>query len=232
MRTFYLGCLLLLAGNPGCGQQSEAVKPKNDQTAGGRCEGCEALMESPVPFAQLKPEASLPDAGEAGQKMEISGTVYLPDGKTPAPDVVIYVYHTDQKGLYTKKGNESGWGKTHGYIRGWVKTDKNGHYLFNTLRPVAYPGNKIPAHIHIIIKEPGITPYWIDEYLFSDDPILTETERSKAENRGGSGIVTPVSQKGIQKVKRDIFTGRNIPGYSKTGQTSYLQPGIAVLLAF
>jgi len=36
-----------------------------------------------------------------GQKIKIQGTVYHHDGKTPASDVILYVYHTDQSGQYT-----------------------------------------------------------------------------------------------------------------------------------
>ena len=57
-------------------------------------------------------------------KIEISGIVYQRDGKTPAKDVVIYIYHTDQAGHYTAKAGQTGRAKRHGYIRGWVKTDK------------------------------------------------------------------------------------------------------------
>jgi len=97
---------------------------------GGPCEGCEAIFESPIPFKQLKSFDTLPDFNEPGPKMEISGTVYQRDGKIPAKDIVIYVYHTDQTGHYTPGPNARGWEKRNGRIRGWMKTDKNGFYRF------------------------------------------------------------------------------------------------------
>jgi len=60
----------------------------------------------------------IPPIEEPGQKLIISGIIYLPDGKTPAKDVIVYVYHTNNKGVYPKKGNEKGNGKYHGYLRG------------------------------------------------------------------------------------------------------------------
>lgn len=197
-----------------------AVNPPYDpeKKVGVSCEGCEAIFESPIPFEKLNSTDTLPDFNEPGPKIEISGIVYQRDGKTPARDVIIYVYHTDQTGHYSKKGNETGWGQRHGYIRGWMKTDKNGFYRFYTLRPVPYPKTNIPAHIHITIKEPDKNEYWIDEFLFDEDPLLTEAERKKAENRGGNGILKMVAQpNGISHGTRHIVLGVNVPNYPFAG---------------
>jgi protocatechuate 3,4-dioxygenase, beta subunit len=41
---------------------------------------------------------------QKGQKLLVTGTIYKLNGKTPAPDVILYYYHTDIKGLlYTTK---------------------------------------------------------------------------------------------------------------------------------
>ena len=90
----------------GCAQtssQKQIAKSANAKSVGGPCEGCEAIYESPVPFEKLSPVDTLPDFNEQGPKIKISGTVYQPDGKTPAKDVVVYVYHTDQNGQYSTK---------------------------------------------------------------------------------------------------------------------------------
>lgn len=187
---------------------------KSAKHVGGHCEGCEAIYESPIPREKLNQTDTLPDFNEPGPKIEISGTVYSHDGKTPAKDVVIYVYHTDQTGHYSNKRNESGWGKRHGYIRGWVKTDKSGFYRFYTLKPASYPNSNIPKHIHVTVKEPDKNEYYIDEYLFDDDPFLTASERNKQEKRGGSGIIKLVPQtNGILHGTRNIVLGQNIPDY-------------------
>jgi LytS/YehU family sensor histidine kinase len=73
----------------------------------------------------------------------------------PAAGVVLYVYHTNPQGIYPKKGNETGWGKRHGYLRGWLKTNSRGEYKFLTSRPGSYPQSSNPAHIHIFVKEAG-----------------------------------------------------------------------------
>ncbi|MGK2863484.1 MAG: hypothetical protein ACSLE0_16250 [Chitinophagaceae bacterium] len=200
----------------GCSQKAGSgnTTQGNIISVGGACEGCEAIYECPVSFEVLNNTDTLPDFNEPGPKIEISGMVYGQDGKTPAPDIVLYVYHTDQKGIYPKKGNETGWAKRHGYLRGWIKTDKNGFYKFYTLVPASYPDSKNPKHIHVTVKEDGKTEYWIDEYLFEGDPYL-QYENSNRPPRGGSGILKPVTEGGMLKATRNIILGLNVPGYPK-----------------
>lgn len=193
--------------------QKPITKAKTIQYVGDGCEGCEAIHESPVPFKKLSSVDTLPDFNDQGQKIQISGIVYHADGKTPAKDIVLYVYHTDQEGVYPKKGNETGWGKRHGYLRGWLKTDSNGFYQFYTLRPSAYPGRKDPAHIHITVKEPDKNEYWIDDFLFDDDPKLTKQMRKLQQERGGDGIMKLIDDKGFMHGTRHIILGKNVPDY-------------------
>jgi protocatechuate 3,4-dioxygenase, beta subunit len=199
---FLISSVTLFAQKPG----------NNSRKVGGGCEGCEAVFE--YGSKKLLWVDTLPDFKEPGPKLEISGTIYKPDGKTPASNVILYVYHTDQKGNYPTKGNETGWGKRHGYIRGWIKTNADGKYKFYTLRPASYPNSRAPQHIHPIIKEPSINEYWIDEYLFSDDPFLDDEAKSSQRKRGGSGIITLTKKPdGTWVGKRDIVLGLNIPDY-------------------
>jgi protocatechuate 3,4-dioxygenase beta subunit len=186
----------------------------NKEKIGGRCEGCEAIYECPLEFSKLLAADTLPDFNESGPKIMISGIVYQRDGKTPAKDVVIYVYHTDQTGHYTPGPNPQGWEKRHGRIRGWMKTDQNGSYKFYTLRPAHYPEGTAVEHIHVTIKEPDKNEYWVSEYLFDDDPLLTPEKRKMDEKRGGTGIVKLIpGANGIAHATRDLILGLNIPDY-------------------
>jgi protocatechuate 3,4-dioxygenase, beta subunit len=209
MKRLNIIIALLLAYLIACSQHTPSKK------VGGNCEGCEAIHESPVPFEKLTEFCWLPDWKEEGTQLAVNGIVYNPD-KTPAAGVIIYIYHTDQTGHYSMKGNETGWGKRHGYIRGWMKTNEKGEYKFFTLRPAPYPGGNNPAHIHVTIKEPGKNEYWIDEYVFDDDRSLTTTMRSEMQNRGGNGILffSPnYAGKKLLKAERNIYLGKNIPDY-------------------
>jgi protocatechuate 3,4-dioxygenase, beta subunit len=179
------------------------------------CEGCEAIFECPVPFEQLNWVDTLPDFNDAGPKMLVTGTIYEIDGKTPARNVVLYVYHTDQTGVYPTKGDEKGWAKRHGYVRGWIRTNEDGRYAFYTLRPASYPTGKTPAHIHPVIKEADMKPYYVDEFLFDDDPYLTAAERKQQPVYGGSGILKLTEKDGLLTANRDIVLGLNITNYPK-----------------
>jgi len=155
-----------------------------------------------------------------GHKLLLTGTIYEQDGKTPAPNVLMYYYHTDLDGKYLHKENEkrsvppNKLGQTHGYIRGWVKSDKSGKYEIYTIRPGVYPNRKEAAHIHVHIKEPDTRePYYIDNFVFDDDILLTAQMRKRLDNRGGSGVLRIVDDEGLQIGERDIILGLNVPNY-------------------
>ena len=231
MKTIVLAAAAsLLLQISACSQDSKAkAGTKNSTTkhVGGNCEGCEAIYESPIPFEQLNAVDTLPDFNDPGPKIEISGIVYQRDGRTPAKDVVIYIYHTDQSGNYTANKNAKGWEKRHGSIRGWVKTNKNGFYSFYTLRPAHYPGRTAPQHIHVTVKEPNKNEYYIDEYLFDDDTLIPDEERNRKQ-RGGNGIMKMVQDKdGKMHGTRHIILGLNVDDYPWQGLPK-LNSGLAI----
>ena len=95
-----------------------------------------------------------------------------------------------------------------------VKTDKDGKYAIYTIRPAAYATQDSPAHIHPIIIEPNREKsYYIDDFVFDDDILLTTARRIKMENRGGSGVVRFVQVGDLFVGERDIILGSNIPNY-------------------
>lgn len=182
---------------------------------GGGCDGCE-LMYVGMPTSISAIDTSAGWAG-TGQKLLVTGTVYEIDGKTPAPNVIIYYWQTDNKGYYSPKQGMSEEAKRHGYIRGWLKTDENGQYALYTIRPAPYPNDKLPAHIHLSIKEPDIdNEYYIDEINFDDDKLLIpHFKKYPQENRGGSGVVRILLKDDLQIAAHDIVLGLNIPNYPK-----------------
>jgi protocatechuate 3,4-dioxygenase beta subunit len=107
-------------------------------------------------------------------------------------------------------------GQTHGYIRGWVKTDAEGKYFIYTIKPGTYPTRDAPAHIHFTVKEPNdIKEYYIDDVVFDDDPLLNTEARAKLENRCGSGIVRLAAKESLQVGERNLILGLNIPNHPK-----------------
>lgn len=155
-----------------------------------------------------------PGWSQKGQKLLVTGTIYRLDGKTPAPNVILYYYHTDINGLYSRNQGLDLRVVRHGYIRGWVKSDSLGRYAIYTVRPAPYPNTNFEAHIHPSIKEPGIDKeYYIDEFVFDDDTLLTSEKRKKMENRGGSGILRVIKEGNMQVAVHNIVLGLNIPNY-------------------
>ena len=220
MKQFLFLLIISIHAITSC-SQGNTQKEKKEIKVGGGCEGCEVIYESPIPFEKLNWIDTLPDFNEAGKKLIVSGTVDKPDGKR-AKDIIIYIYHTDQKGNYDNRNNEKGFAGRNGYIKGWMKTNEKGQYKFLTLKPVSYPNSNIPAHIHPIIKEPHTSDYWIDEFVFDDDPFLTSQELKNHKQRGGSGVLHTEEVNGVLYAERNIYLGKNIPGYptSKTKEFS------------
>lgn len=190
------------------GQQ---IKTSSYQLKGGPCEGCEAVFE--YGNKTLSATATLPDFNLPGPKLKLTGHVYLHDGKTPAQDVILYIYHTNQQGLYAHIANDKGWGKRHGTLRDWIKTDKNGAYTFYTLKPGTYPSRSEPAHIHATVLEPNGKYYYIEEWHFADDPLLYKLKAQQRNLYGGEGIVTLKQAGNLLVAERDIILGLHIKDY-------------------
>lgn len=183
---------------------------KRERPIGGSCESCDLMFEG-IP-STLSWETSLTDPSEPGEPMIISGVIFKEDGKTPAPNIILYLYQTDNKGLYSKAAGQTQ-AVRHGHIRGWVKSNAKGEYQFKTIRPASYPNSNSPQHIHPIIYEPAKGYYWIDEYQFEDDPLLTSAARQQVSDRGGSGIIKLNKTNGTWQGKRDIILGFNVRNY-------------------
>jgi protocatechuate 3,4-dioxygenase beta subunit len=203
----FIGCTRPAQTQPAQLLAQRETKP----LVGGGCDGCEAIYDG-IP-TQLNWEARLAPASEPGEPMEVNGVIYQADAKTPAPDVILYLYHTDANGIYAPAPNATGVARRHGHLRGWIKTNAKGEYKFLTIKPASYPNANIPSHIHPIVKEPDKNEYWIDEYVFDNDPLLVERERSRRQNRGGSGIIRLTKSGGVWIAKRDITLGLNVPNY-------------------
>ncbi|MBC7921426.1 MAG: intradiol ring-cleavage dioxygenase [Ferruginibacter sp.] len=211
--TFFFAFALpsLVAVNSSCQAQTNRRQPPPAAIVGGGCDGCEGMYEGMPP--QLNWQTAVASASEPGERLEISGIVYRPGGETPASGIIIYLWQTDVTGHYTPAPNTTGHPRTHGHLRGWLKTNERGEYQFTTIKPAPYPNDVIPAHIHPSVKEPNKNEYYIEDFLFDDDPLLTRQERAKLENRGGSGILHLTKREGMWVGSRNIILGLHIPNY-------------------
>jgi protocatechuate 3,4-dioxygenase beta subunit len=123
--------------------------------------------------AQPQSSGRIAPAGEPGTPLILSGTVVAADGTTPLAGVVVYAYHTDATGHYVNGGVSIEAGENHPRLRGWVKTDANGHFEFTTIRPAPYPNRDVPAHVHIHVWGAGYPRQWF-EVEFQGDPLLSK----------------------------------------------------------
>jgi len=192
-----------------CGNSQNS---KATQLVGGACEGCEAIFE--YGDKKLTAVDTLAEFFNKGPKLKLTGTVYQNNGISPAKDIILYIYHTDQNGIYPNQDGKTIWSKRHGSIRGWIKTNADGKYTFYTLRPGVYPNRSTAAHVHLTILEPNGKYYWVGSYLFEGDSLLTKSERFNKSPRGGShGILSLTKEGQISIGTRDLILGKNIPDY-------------------
>ena len=209
--AFAVGVLASCAGRSV--ETTSANAPQSVPIIGLPCEGCEAVFEG-QPEA-LEWQARIAPENELGEALRITGTVRDLAGR-PAPNIIVYAYHTDAQGRYPTDDRFQGLAAArHGRLRGWARTDASGHYQFDTIRPAGYPGTDLPAHVHMHIIEPGRCTYYIDDVMFDDDPRLTAAQVAQLTlGRGGNGVVTPtLDSAGTWQVTRDIVLGQVIPGY-------------------
>lgn len=212
MKHFTRLLVLALAFTNCTNAQQSIEQAATPQLIGGRCEGCEAVFE--YGNRQLNAVDTLPDFESGEPKIKITGTIYQPDGKTPASGVILYVYHTDKEGLYSATEGASGWGRRHGYNRGWIKTGADGRYTFYTIKAGQYPSRNIVAHIHPTILEPDGRYYYLEDYYFEGDNLLGERERSPENPRGGTAGVLHFQEEGdLLVAERDLILGANISDY-------------------
>jgi len=220
-RLYKIGLLIVLYNfSISCNAQTKEINKTTikSQSVGGAFENSEFTYYG-IPKSISSTDTST-GWNQNGQKILLTGTVYQIDGKTSAPDVLLYYYHTNTNGRYLHKTEEkrsmppNELGQTHGYIRGWVKTDSTGKYYIYTVKPGSYPNFDEPAHVHITVKEPNdINEYYIDDFVFDDDKLLTSAKRNRLENRCGSGVLRLVQKDELQIGERNIILGLNIPDY-------------------
>jgi protocatechuate 3,4-dioxygenase beta subunit len=159
--------------------------------------------------AGLTSTMRLAPPSEPGVRLEISGVVYQRDGKTPAPDVLLYAWQANARGVYPTRGDEKPGTITHGYLRGWLRTGAHGRYEITTIRPGAVSGGSAPAHINMTATPPGGRESLVNEIMFDDDVLVTAAYRAGLRTAGGSGLVHPFTDaRGVQHAVRDIVLER------------------------
>jgi len=124
-------------------------------------------------------------SSEAGEKITIDG--FVKDEKNqPVSDPLVYLYHTDNRGFYAFDtthvlGNEGD--RRQARLFGYLKTDKEGKFILQTIHPKGYPKSSLPSHIHCEIEMAGHSTI-ITELLFDEDPRLITDQRTRSLQEG------------------------------------------------
>lgn len=139
--------------------------------------------------ANLSPQAEIAGRDEPGERLVITGHVFAPDGQTPVAGIIVYGYHTDATGHYTRTGSIRP-----PRLQGWAKTDAEGAFEFHTIRPAAYPGRNIPAHVHFILWGAGYPRQWVDELRFEGDAFVTSAMELEGAQAGKFSTVRPLQR--------------------------------------
>jgi protocatechuate 3,4-dioxygenase beta subunit len=192
-----------------CADLPPIVKP--DPWMGNCAVFCNGPYEG-MPAA-IASHARIAPVTEPGEPLTITGRVTGSDGR-PRAGIIVYAYHTNRLGIYPPpEPPRSTASDGNGLLRGWARTDAEGRYVFETIRPGSYPHTYNPQHVHMHIIEPGCGTYFINELQFSDDPVrkqLTEEERKHQED---AAIETPRKTSEGWEITRDIRLGENVHDY-------------------
>ncbi len=109
---------------------------------------------------------------ERGDRMVVRGVVMDAD-KKPVANASVYIYHTDAQGRYNDTEPRPGFGGEQPRLFGYMRTDSVGRYVYGNIRPAAYPGLTLPAHVHFVVQADGFQSR-VFEFWFEGDPMIKE----------------------------------------------------------
>ena len=144
--TLGLAAVLAVAMT-GCDNTPAAAPTTSPAAAPTSPSGCAIAASGPAAEASVLvpgPINGVPASTAVGEPLTIVATVLGP-GCQAASEAEIMVWHTDARGLY---GPGAGTDECC-YYGGTVRTDANGRFELDTIRPAQYPqASAPPAHIH------------------------------------------------------------------------------------
>ena len=105
---------------------------------------CAELRAGEKGFIQLV------NSNEPGEALIVYGKIIDSKTKRPLSDVSIFLYQTDNNGIYTSSGRDED-----ARIKGTVYTNESGCFKIKTILPGDYPGQKNSRHLHYVINAKG-----------------------------------------------------------------------------
>ena len=149
------------------------------------------------PGAPMRSDIIAPNS--KGSPMNLSGTIFKEDGKTPSNNALVEIWQCDENEYYDNASDSY-------LFRGAMETGKNGKYEFKTIVPVPYKANPNdeaswrPAHIHMRVSVPDqqdlITQIYfkghkyVDKDTWSSAPQAVNRILDITKNPAGGNAVT------------------------------------------
>jgi protocatechuate 3,4-dioxygenase beta subunit len=130
---------------------------------------------------------------EVGTRLIITGRVYNLDCTEFIPNAEIDIWHANDAGQYDNSGYN---------LRGIVKSDSQGYYQFETIKPGKYLNGASyrPSHIHIKVTPPGFTSLITQLYFTGDTDIPGDAAASISTGTyDASNRIIPISLNGNGK---------------------------------
>ncbi|MBS4083865.1 MAG: intradiol ring-cleavage dioxygenase [Rhizobiales bacterium] len=113
--------------------------------------------EGPYYTPNVPERANLREPGMKGTSVALGGLVLTRSCK-PVANAIVDLWHADDAGAYDNAGFR---------LRGFVKTDAEGRYAFQTIVPGHYPGRT--RHYHVKVQAPR-APLLTTQLYFPDEP--------------------------------------------------------------
>lgn len=151
---------------------------------------------------------TIPDFDTKQNKIKITGTIYEKDGVTPAKDVILSIYQTNEIGDFVLVKNESN--KKEIYHSASIKTEADGQYTFYTFIPGTTHRSNELKKIHQTIKETEKEEYGMYAFVFDNDPLLNKHCRNKLAKRGIDSILKLEKENDMYVATKNIILTDNI----------------------
>src|SRR5687768_9401609 len=139
-------------------------------SAGGPPLFAQSVHEAP---ANAPATARLTPSSEPGLPLTVSGVVVGADG-APVSGASLYVYQTDHEGYYGVKPASD---NRNPRLKLFLRSDAQGRWAFETVKPGSYPNSRVPPHIHFEVAAKGRGSQ-IFEIVFEGDAFVTAEMRT------------------------------------------------------
>ncbi len=169
--------------------------------------------------------SNLIPVGSTGEVMNLSGTIFQKDGKTPLANTLIEAWQCDEHEKYDNTSDDY-------HFRGAVKTGSDGKYKFKTMVPIPYNdgGDWRPAHIHLRVSSADHQDL-ITQIYFKGDIHIEKDAAATSKDAINRILEIRKNSSNEKEVKFDVVMGKTFPlddaSYRKITGLYKLEKGFA-----